>query len=77
MLSIIEGDIIMGSISKKSLTEAENRARQHSVEHPSITVRVMDKYRKHAVVCASEWVYNERILDGWHTVVTYRNGKVV
>ena len=46
-----------------------------SVEHPHNTVRVLDKSRKHAVVCASEWVYRERILDGWHVVTTYRAGK--
>lgn len=62
---------------KKSLEEAKIQAYRHSMLHPGTTVRVMDKPRKHAIVCASEWVYRERVLDGWHTVLTYRNGKEV
>lgn len=62
---------------KKSLEEAKGQAQQHSKEHPGITVRVMDKLHKRSVVCASEWVYKERVFDGWHTVVSYRAGKEV
>ena len=62
---------------KKSVEKATIRAKALSTENFGVPVRVMDKPRKHAVVTASEWVYCERILDGWHTVVTYRNGKEV
>ena len=62
---------------KKSVEEAKARAQKLSAEHTNNTVRVMDKPRKHAVVCASEWVYKERVFDGWNTVVTYRAGKEV
>ncbi len=62
---------------KKSLEEAKVRAQQHSAEHPGVTVRVLDKIRQHSVVCASEWIYKERILDGWYTAATYKAGKEV
>lgn len=62
---------------KKSVEEAKARAQKLSAEHPHNTVRVLDKPRKHAVVCASEWVYRERILDGWHTAAAYKAGKEV
>ena len=58
---------------KKSLEEAIIQAYRHSMLYPGM----MDKPRKHAIVCASEWVYRARVLDGWHTVLTYRNGKEV
>lgn len=62
---------------KKSIAEAMQRAQQQSAEHPHNTVRVMDKPRKHAVVTASEWVYKERILDGYVTVAVFKDGKEV
>lgn len=62
---------------KKSVEEAKAQAQKLSAEHPHNTVRVLDKPRKHAVVCASEWAYRERILDGWHVVTAYRAGKEV
>lgn len=62
---------------KKSLQIAIEEARKHSLEFPNITVRVMDKPRKSAVVTASEWTYRERILDGWHTVVIFAGGQEV
>lgn len=65
------------SRTKKSIEEAMIRAKQHSAQYPDRTVRVLDKLHKHAVVCASEWVYNERILDGWYTVVSYKAGREV
>lgn len=39
---------------KKSVEEAKAQAQKLSAEHPHNTVRVLDKPRKHAVVCASE-----------------------
>lgn len=60
---------------KKSIIEAMEQARQHSAVYPDMIVRVMDKPRKHAVVTASEWIYRERVLAGWHTVATFKNGK--
>ena len=60
---------------KKSLEEAKARAKQHSAEYPDVIVRVMDKPRRHAVVCTSEWSYRERVFAGWHTVAIYKDGK--
>ena len=62
---------------KKSVEEAKVQAQKLSAGHTHNIVLVLDKPRKHAVVCASEWVYRERILDGWHVVTTYRAGKEV
>lgn len=62
---------------KKSLSEAHNRAREISVENFGITVRVMDKKGCKAVITSSEWVYKERILEGWHTVTAYKNGEEI
>lgn len=62
---------------KKSLSEAHKRARGLSVENFGITVRVMDKKGCKAVITSSEWVYKERILEGWHTVTAYKNGEEV
>lgn len=60
---------------KKSLKEATARAQRLSAEHPNNTVRVMDKPRNRAVVCASEWIYKERVLDGYVTVAVFKDGK--
>lgn len=62
---------------KKSIAEAMQRAKAHSLEHLGITVRVLDRPRKHAVVCASEWIYKERVLEGWRTVAVFKDGKEV
>lgn len=62
---------------KKSVVSALEQAREHSEAFPDVTVRVMDRARKHAIVTASEWVYKEAINDGWHTVATFRDGKEV
>lgn len=62
---------------KKSVIEAMERERQRSAEFPGVTVRVMDRPKKHAVVTASDWVYRERTLAGWHTVATFKGGKEV
>lgn len=63
------------SREKKSLQAARTEAVETSKAHPGLTVRVMDKPRKTAVVTVSDWVYRERILDGWHTVEIYIDGK--
>lgn len=49
---------------KKSVYEAMERAKKHSEDFPTIRVWVMDKPRKHAVVCASDFVQRERIVEG-------------
>lgn len=59
---------------KKSLELAIERARQHSLLFPGLAVNVLDKKRKHAIVNTSDWVYRERILSGWHCVVTFVDG---
>lgn len=60
---------------KKSLDEAIVQAKQISLEYPKVVVRVMDKKYSKAVVCISSWVHKERILDGWHDVIAFKNGK--
>lgn len=62
---------------KKSLALAMEEARQLSIEHPGVLYRVMDKPRKRAVVSGSEWVYRERVLQGWHCYCKFRDGKTV
>lgn len=59
---------------KKSLKEAHETAKEHSMKFPEIPVWVMDKKGKKAVISTSSWVHRERIFEGWHTVATYRNG---
>lgn len=61
-------------MEKKSLVIAIESAINHSKEFPDILVRVMDKKNKRSVVCASEWIYKERVLSGWSTVASYKNG---
>lgn len=60
---------------KKSVIEARQRALENSEAAPGILIRVMDKPRKHAVICSHPLVYRKRVLDGWHTVAVFRNGK--
>lgn len=60
---------------KKSIAEAMQRAQQISVDHEGLVVRVLNKKRKRAVVNTSEWVYVERIRDGYMTVAVFINGK--
>ncbi len=62
---------------KKSLQIAIDAARQHSLNFPKVKVRVMDMPKKPAVFTASEWVYKERVLSGYHTVITFVNGEEV
>ncbi len=62
---------------KKSLKQAINNAIVHSRLFPDITVYVMDKPRKKAVVSTVDWIVRERILEGYSTVARYRNGKKI
>lgn len=59
---------------KKSFVKALEEAQKHSEKFPTIHVWVMDKPRKSAVVCASDFVRRERILDGWATVAEFKGG---
>lgn len=60
---------------KKSLKEAIEKAKAHSQQYPCTICMVMDKKGRHAVVCASAWAYRERVLEGWHTVAKFLDGK--
>lgn len=60
---------------KKSVYEAMEQAKKHSEDFPTIRVWVMDKPRKHAVVCASDFVQRERIVEGWTVLAEFQNGK--
>ena len=62
---------------KKSLELALVKAQEHSKKFPDILVRVMDKKGKRAVVTASDWIYRERVLEGYYTKAEYRNGERV
>lgn len=62
---------------KKSLDDAKCIAQKISMEYPDITMIVLDKKGMKATYTASEWIYRERILEGWHTVAKYKNGKLV
>ena len=61
----------------KSLELALVEAQEHSKKFPDILVRVMDKKGKRAVVTASDWIYRERVLEGYYTKAEYRNGERV
>lgn len=60
---------------KKSITEAREYAAQQSRLYPGLTFWVMDKLRKHAVVVGQDWIYRERVLEGWRCICKYRDGK--
>lgn len=64
-------------MEKKSLEEAKHIAQKVSREYPEMIIIVMDKKGKKATYTASERIYRERILDGWHVVIKYKNGKIV
>lgn len=64
-------------VEKKSLVLAMEEAQQLSIKHPGNAYRVMDKPRKRAVVTGSDWIYRERILDGWTCYCTFLNGRMV
>ena len=62
---------------KKRVIEARERAKSMSEQFPDVIYYVMDKPRKHAGVYCSEWSHRELILEGWHTVARYMNGKEI
>ena len=64
-------------VEKKSLVLAMEQAQQLSIQHPGITYRVMDKPRRRAAVNASDWVYEELVLDGWYTYCSYQDGRIL
>ncbi len=64
-------------VEKKSLARAMEEAQQLSIKHPGVMYWVMDKPRKRAIVTGSDWIYRERVLEGWHTYVKFLNGKMV
>lgn len=70
-VAVKEGRIMK---TKKSLQEAIERAAKFSKGGPN-PVRVMDKKYKRSRMCASNWVYNQLILEGWETVCTFIDGK--
>ena len=59
---------------KKSLQEALKQAQKQSLDFPQLTVRVLDKKGRHACVNVSDWVYREKVRDGWEAVAAFRNG---
>lgn len=61
-------------MSKKSLEIALVKAQALSKEHPEIEVKVMDKKGCKAICTSSNWIYRERVLEGYHTVATYKGG---
>lgn len=62
---------------KISVKEKMKEAEQISLRHPEILYRVMDKKGKRAIVTGSEWIYKERILEGYFTVATFKNGEII
>ncbi|MDE6020812.1 MAG: hypothetical protein K2H01_07455 [Ruminococcus sp.] len=62
---------------KKSLQEAIERGRKASIESPELTVWVMDKKYQRSAVHTCEWVHDEKILDGWHDVIIFKNGEAI
>lgn len=62
---------------KKSFEIAKEEALRLSEAFPTITYRVMDKKGQMAVCTGSDWVYREKVRDGWHTVADYQGGKEV
>lgn len=64
-------------MSKKSLEVAKKEAMQLSKLYPPNLYIVMDKKGERAICTGVEWIYRERILEGWHKVATYINGAEV
>lgn len=62
---------------KKSIADAKAQAQEISARNPDVNVWVMDMPKRKAVVVYLEWVYRERVLDGWHTVAKYKAGKEI
>ena len=62
---------------KKSLTVAKKEAQNMSLRNPGIVYYVMDKPRKRAIVTGSDWIYRDRVLEGWHCYCKSRDGRMV
>ena len=61
---------------KKSLKEALERAKQHSIKNPTVKVYVMDKPRcRKPLVLTSQWCIKERMFEGYYEVATFLNGE--
>lgn len=61
---------------KKSLVQAMDTARHLSIAFPGSTYWVMDYPRKRAVVTGVDWVYRERVLEGWRCYCKFKNGEI-
>ena len=60
---------------KKSLQEALEEARVHSLKHPDIICYVVDKPRCKAKVYTVGWLALHTInCEGYHPVATFKNG---
>lgn len=64
-------------MSKKSLENARREAMQLSSMFPPKPYRVMDKKGEKSICTGLDWVYRERIMEGWNTVAVYINGREV
>ena len=62
---------------KKSIETAKVKAKDFSIKHPTVEVRVMDKPGRIAQPVSCGWVYKELVLEGWCTVAIYRGGERV
>lgn len=58
---------------KKSLQEAREGAREHSLRFP-VKCYVMDKKGKRAVFYTVPYIIKEQILFGWHVDAVYEKG---
>lgn len=64
-------------IESKTLVLAMEEAQMQSLQHPGTMVRVMTKGQKKPVICCSEWVYRERVLEGWTCYCKYLDGRIM
>lgn len=62
---------------KVSVKKAIEEAKKLSEVYPTVKYAVMDKKGKRAVVTGSDWIYKERILEGYVTVAKFLGGKEV
>lgn len=63
-------------MGKKSLENAKKEALELSSMFPHL-YRVMDKKGEKSICTGLEWVYRERIMEGWRLVAMYRDGQEV
>lgn len=62
---------------KKSLSAAMEAAQEQSRMYPSYIVWVLDKPGHRAVYTVLDWIYRERIMEGYATVARFKNGERV